>query len=123
MGALAKDIVSGGTSAGSAQAMNGRVGAGLSAAGTVISDATDLLATVNVVTTVAASSGVQLPSMMIGDQCEVYNNGANSLKIYPDQTTVAINQLSAAAAVSLAVNTGMMFRKTSATQIWAFLSA
>lgn len=123
MGALAKDIVSGGTSAGSAQAMNGRVGSGISAAGTIITDATDLLATVNVVTTVAAASGVQLPSMMIGDQCEVYNNGANSLKIYPDQSTVAINQLAAAASVTLAINTGMMFRKTTATQIWAFLSA
>jgi len=123
MGALAKDIVSGGTSAGSAQAMNGRVGSGLSAAGTLISDATDLAATVNVVTTVASGSGVQLPSMMIGDQCEVYNNGANSLKIYPDQTSVAINQLTAAASVSLPINTGMMFRKTTATQIWAFLSA
>lgn len=123
MGALAKDIVSGGTSAGSAQAMNGRVGAGLSAAGTIITDATDLLATVNVVTTVAAGSGVQLPSMMIGDQVEVYNNGANALKIYPDQSTVAINQVTAGGSVSLAVNTGMMFRKTSSTQIWAFLSA
>lgn len=123
MGALAKDIVSGGTSAGSAQAINGRVGSGLSAAGTTITDATDLLATVNVVTTVASGAGVQLPSMMIGDQCEVYNNGANALKVYPDQTTVAINAGSAAAAVSLPINTGMMFRKTSATQIWAFLSA
>ncbi len=123
MGALAKDIVSGGTSAGSAQAMNGRVGAGLTATGTIITDALDLLATVNVVTTVGAGSGVQLPSMMIGDQCEVYNNGANSLKIYPDQSTVAINQGIAGASVTLATNTGMMFRKTTATQIWAFLSA
>ena len=123
MGALAKDIVSGGTSAGSAQAMNGRVGTGLTAAGTVIGDALDLLATVNVITTVAAGSGAQLPSMMIGDQVEVYNNGANALKIYPDQTTVAINTVAAGGAVSLAINTGMMFRKTSATQIWAFLSA
>ena len=123
MGALAKDIVSGGTSAGSAQAINGRVGTGLTAAGTVLADALDLLATVNVITTVASGSGVQLPSMMIGDQCEVYNNGANALKVWPDQTTVAINAGTAAASVSLAQNTGMMFRKTSATQIWAFLSA
>ena len=123
MGALAKDIVSGGTSAGSAQAINGRIQATVAAAGTIITDATDLNATVNVVTTVAASSGVQLPSMMIGDQCEVYNNGANSLKIYPDQSTVAINQVTAGSAVTLAINTGMMFRKVTATQIWAFLSA
>ena len=123
MGALAVDIVSGGTSAGSAQAINGRVATGLTATGTIITDALDLRATVNVITTTAAGTGVQLPSMMISDQCEVYNNGANALKIYPDQTTVAINQGSPAASVSLATNTGMMFRKTSSTQIWAFLSA
>ena len=124
MGALAVDIVSGGTSAGSAQAINGRVGIGIAAAGTIITDATDLRATVNVISTVAAATaGVQLPSMMIGDQCEVYNNGANAVKVYPDQSTVAINTLSAGASVNLAINTGMMFRKTSATQIWAFLSA
>lgn len=123
MGALTTDMMRGGTSSGQAQAINGRVGSGLTAAGTVIGDALDLLSTVNVITTAAAGTGVQLPSMMIGDTVEVYNNGANAIKVYPDQTTVAINQLSVAAGMTLNTNTGAIFRKTSATQIWAMLSA
>lgn len=123
MGALAIDIMRGGQSAQGARNINGVVGTGISAAGTTISDATDLQATVNVVSTVAASSGVQLPSMNIGDQCEVYNAGANSLKVYPDQTTVGINQLSVGTAMTLGTNTGCKFRKVSATQVVAYLSA
>lgn len=123
MGALARDIAAGGTSAGSAQAINGRVATGLTAAGTLISDALDLNATINVVSTVTSGSGVQLYSMQVGDAMEVYNAGANALLVYPDQTTVAINQLSAGSAMSLAINTGCKFRKVSSTQIIAYLSA
>lgn len=123
MGALARDITAGGTSAMSAQAINGRVATGLTAAGTAITDALDLNATINVVSTVAASTGVQLYSMLIGDEMEVYNAGANALKVYPDSTSVAINQLSAGSAMSLPVNTGCKYRKVSATQIVAYMSA
>ena len=49
--------------------------------------------------------------------------GANALKIYPDQSTVGINQLSVGTAVSLSPNTGMKFKKYTATLIIAFLSA
>lgn len=123
MGALARDITSGGTSAMSAQAMNGRVATGLTAAGTAITDALDLNATINVVSTVASGAGVQLYSMLVGDEMEVYNGGANSLKVYPDSTSVAINQLSAGSAMLLPITTGCKYRKVSATQIIAFLSA
>lgn len=123
MGALAKDIVSGGTSAGSAQAMNGRIGTGLVAAGTIITDALDLAATSNHIGTVASGTGVQLPSMMLGDECEVYNGGANSLKVYPDQSTVGINQITAGSPMTLAVNTACKFRKYTATLVIAMLSA
>ena len=121
--ALVVDMMRGGTSAGQARAINGAVAPSVSAAGTVIGDATDLRATTNFVTTVGANSGVQLPSMIIGDSCVVYNSGANSLKVYPDASTVAINQLSVAAAVSLPIETGMLFYKVASTQIVAFLSA
>ena len=60
MGALARDIMGGGTSAGQAKAMNGRVANTISAAGTVIGDATALNATVNRLTTVASGAGVRL---------------------------------------------------------------
>ena len=123
MGALARDISAGGTSAMSAQAINGRVATGLTAAGTTISDALDLNATINVVSTVAASTGVQLYSMLIGDEMEVYNAGANSLKVYPQSSSVAINQLAAGSAMLLPVATGCKYRQVSATQIIAYLSA
>lgn len=123
MGALARDITQGGTSAGSAQAINGRVATGLTAAGSSISDALALNATINVVSTVASGSGVQLYSMMIGDEMEVYNGGANALAVYPQSSSVAINQLSAGTAVTLNINTGCKFRQVSATQTIAFLSA
>ena len=123
MGALARDITRGGTSAGSAQAMNGAVGTGIAAAGSIITDATDLNATVNVVSTVSAGQGVQLPSMMIGDEVQVYNATTTALKVYPDQSTVAINQLTVGAAVSLGQFQGAMFRKVTSTQVWMILSA
>lgn len=123
MGALARDITRGGTSAGSAQAINGAVATGLTAAGTVITDALDLNATINVVGTCASGAGVQLYSMMVGDQMEVYNDAANQCLVYPDAATVAINQLGVGSAMTLPINTGCKFRKVSSTQIIAFLSA
>ena len=123
MGSLARDISRGGTSAGSAQAINGAVATGLTATGTIITNALDLNATVNVVSTTASGTGVQLYSMQVGDQMEVYNGGANALKVYPDQATVGINQLSVGTAISLSPNTGCKFRKVSSTQIIAYLSA
>lgn len=123
MASLARDIAAGGTSAGSAQAINGRVATGLTATGTTISDALDLNATVNVFSTVASGTGAQLYSMQVGDQMEVYNGGANALLVYPDQTTVAINQLSVGTGMILPINTGCKYRKVSSTQIVAYLSA
>ena len=123
MGSLAVDISRGGVSAGTSQAINGQVQTGVSAAGSVITDATDLISTVSVVTTVSSGQGVQLPSMMKGDQVEVYNATTTALKVYPDQSTVAINQLAAGSAVTLNQYQGATFRKTSSTQIWANLSA
>lgn len=121
--ALAADMMRGGTSAFQARALNGAVAPSVSAAGTTITDATDLKATTNYVSTVASGAGVQLPSMLIGDDCIVYNGGANALKVYPDAATVGINQLSVGTATTLGVNTAMLFRKVSATRLVAFLSA
>ena len=123
MAALARDITRGGVSAGTAQGINGAIATGLSAAGSIITDATDLNASVNVVSTVSAGQGVQLPSMMIGDAVEVYNATTTALKVYPDQSTVAINQLAVGAAVTLGQYQGAIFRKVSSTQVWANLSA
>ena len=121
--ALAQDIMKGGFSAGSARAIGGQVHPTVSAAGTSISDATDLRASVNVVTTAAASSGVQLPNCEIGDEVDVLNLGANAVTIYPDTSSNIINALSAGAGFSLATNTAVKLRKYTTTRWIGYLSA
>ena len=123
MGALARDIMGGGTSAGQAKAMNGRVASAVSAAGTVLSDATALNATVSRVSTVAASSGVRLFNGEIGDEMEVYNAGANTLTVYPHASTGTINQLSAGTGVLLAQYSVCKFRRITSTAWLAHLGA
>ena len=121
--ALAVNILRGGFSAGQAKAFNGALATGLTAAGTVITDALDLTADTNVFGTVASGTGAQLPSCEIGDSVEVYNGGANVLKVYPDTSANQINAVTAGTAVSLATNTMMMFRRISTTRWIAMLSA
>lgn len=120
---LASDVVKAGVSAGSAKGFNGQVAPSVSAAGTVITDATDLTATVSYVSTVASGAGVQLPNCEVGDDCWVYNAGANALKVYPPTATCAINQIAAGSAQTLATNTGCLYKRVSTTQVMAMLSA
>jgi hypothetical protein len=121
--ALAAKMMQGGLSAGAARAINGDVASAVSAAGTTITDATDLNAGIVVVTTAAASSGVQLPSAEIGDEVEILNLGANAVTVYPDASANRINQLSAGSGFSLATNTAVKVRKFTSTRWMAFLSA
>ena len=123
MGALARDIMGGGTSAGQAKAMNGRTASAVSAAGTALSDATALNATMNRVTTVASGAGVRLFNGEIGDCLYVYNGGANQLIVYPHASTGTINQLSAGTGMTLAQYTNCVYRRVTST-IWiAHMSA
>jgi len=121
--ALAKNIMQGGFSAGQARAINGSIGTAVSAAGTVITDATDLTNDVNYVSTVASGSGVQLFAAEVGDSQVVYNGGANTLKVYPDVSTAQINQITAGSAHSLPTNTSALYVKVSTTRWVAFQSA
>jgi hypothetical protein len=121
--ALALDLVKAGFSAGQAQGIGGQVQSAVSAAGTAISDATDLTASINVVTTAAASSGVQLPRVQIGDSIEILNLGANAVTVYPDATGNRINALSAGTGFLLATNTAVVLRKFTSTRWAGFLSA
>lgn len=66
-----------------AQAIVGDVGNNLTAAGSTQGTALKLASANNVVTTTAASTGVQLPAMGTGDCVEVANLGANALLVYP----------------------------------------
>lgn len=121
--ALALNIMRGGHSAGGAKAINGNIATGLTAAGTTITTALDLLADTNVIATCAASAGVQLPSCEIGDSCEIYNGGANACAVYPEASGSQINQITAGSSFSLATNTACFCRKITATRWIAFLSA
>lgn len=121
--ALASDIMLGGFSAMSARAIGGQVKTAISAAGTVITDATDLSQSINVIGTAAANSGVQLPAMNAGESMIVYNGGANPVKVYPGSSSITINQLSAGAAHTLGTNTAAQYHQISSTQVVAFLSA
>ena len=120
---LAKDLVAVGFSPGQAAGAGGQIAPSVSAAGTTISDATDLTASVNYVSTVAASTGVQLYFGGVGDSMVVYNGGANTLKVYPPSTSHSINQLSAGTAMNLAANTFCAYYLVTTTRVIADLSA
>jgi hypothetical protein len=119
---IASKIMGGGFSAGQARAICGGVAQSVSAAGTTQGTATALTAGVNYVTTAAASSGVIVPNMEIGDAIEIYNGGANTLTVYPF-TGGKINGVATNGGVSLATNTMIRLRKMTATQIGGILSA
>jgi hypothetical protein len=121
--ALAKDIMGGGTSAGQAKAINGNVKSSVSAAGTTISDATQLNATKNFVSTVGSGEGVKLFNGEISDDQLVYNGGANALKVYPHSSSGIINQLSAGSAVTVPQYTTCHFARITSTRWVATLSA
>ena len=120
---LAKDIVASGMSGGTATALQGSVKSSISAAGTSITDATDLTASFNMISTCAASAGVQIPLLAPNESILVYNGGANAMKVYPGASTVAINQLAVGSGMVLAINTAVLFYGISSTQVAGFLSA
>ena len=121
--ARASNIMRGGFSAGQAKAINGAIATGLTAAGTVITDALDLTADTNAIGTCASGAGVQLPPTEIGDSVEVYNGGANACTVYPDTSTSQINGLTAGNGFLLATNTFCYCRKITSTRWIANLSA
>lgn len=67
----------------SAEVICGDVATGLTATGSTAADALQLSAVVSVVATTAASTGVKLPPAETGAMVTVFNNGANSLTVYP----------------------------------------
>ena len=89
--------------------------AAVTAAGTVLGDATDLTAVFNNVTTVGAGTGVQLWDAPQGSMILVRNAGANALAVYPHDGTGTINGGAGGASVSVATATLNLFFRTSAT--------
>lgn len=82
----------------------------VSAAGTTQGNGTALTADYNVVTTVAASSGVVLPTATVGRRIIIVNRGANTLNVYPFATgSQQIDALGANNPITIPVNGVMMF--------------
>ena len=121
--ALARNIMKGGWSAGNAKAINGAIATGLTATGTTIADALALQADTAVLGTVGAGTGVSVPSAEVGDSVEIYNGGANALKVYPDSTSVQFNALGNGNAFQLATNTTCYCRRITSTRWIVNLSA
>ena len=115
--ALAKEIMGGGLSAATAQAIGGSVQTGLTATGSAITDALQLTASNVQVSTTAASTGVLLPNGVIGDEVLIYNAGANTLAVYPPTSSQSINSGSAGAAFSVATTKTATFKKITST-LW-----
>lgn len=96
----------------------GRVVGSISAAGTIITDATDLTGFFNDVTTVAAATGVQLWDSPLNALLVVRSAGANTLKVWPHSGAGTLNGGAAGASVTLAVGSlGLFFRETSTNWI------
>lgn len=89
--------------------------ASIAAAGATQGTATLLSTTYNVVTTVAASTGVRLPIPVAGTNVKVINKGANTLNIYP-ATGGIIDGAAANSAITLPVGASIELEALSGTQ-------
>jgi hypothetical protein len=95
----------------------------LTATGTNQSNALELTAADNDVTSVASGAGVKLLSTATaGDEQSVFNSGANALKVYPD-SGAKINGLPTNQHMTLGTNTGCIFKRVSSTKWFGVLSA
>ena len=63
----------------------------ITATGSASTDAYQLVAVFNNVSTTATGTGVKLPQTEMGEMIVVTNSGANSLKVYPYDTNSTIN--------------------------------
>lgn len=90
----------------------------LIAAGMTAADALQLTADWNLVATVAAGSGVQILLLKPGNDIEVYNSGANNLKIYPP-TGLQIDALGVDQPYVLAAGKLRIFQCWGLTQLYS----
>jgi hypothetical protein len=63
------------------------------AAGTSAGNATQLTHVYNSIDTAPVGSGVKLPPTEMGEIIFITNSGANSIKVYPHESTSVINQI------------------------------
>lgn len=123
--ASAKEVMGGGFSGGQALAMGGAYTT-VAAAGSTITDATAVTASMCVVTAADGTKGVAL-SGQVGDEFWIFNNAGSTLKVYPESAAaiaVAGTGLgSAAAAFSQLTYKTTLYKKITTTQWLALTTA
>ena len=116
-------IMAGGIPGGAAIGVVGDVQSGQTALGNSQATAFALAAAITAFSTTAASTGAILPADAApGDECEVYNGGANSLTVYPP-VGGTINNLSANTGMALATLKSGKYKCIGALAWYSLLSA
>jgi hypothetical protein len=92
----------------------------ITATGSAGTDAFQLVAVFNNVSTTASGTGVKLPSTEMGEVIYVTNSGANTLKVYPYNTNSTINGTTSA---SVAANYTSIFYAVSNTKWFSMTGA
>ena len=93
---------------------------GVTAAGTSAGDALQITYVYTNVTSAAAGTGVKLPPTEMGEVIYVTNSGANTLKVYPYNTSSTINGTTSA---SVAANYTSIFYAVSNTKWYSMTGA
>ena len=87
----------------------------VTAAGSTLDTATQLISGFCVITTATSLQGVKLQAGLTGDCQVVYNNTGVSIKVYPSVSTSRINQIAIGGAMVLADKTLAVFYFVSST--------
>jgi hypothetical protein len=94
---------------------------GITAAGATLGTATPLTASFNLVSTVAAGTGVSLPApTLAGWPVTIRNGGANTLNIWPNSATATINGGAAGTPITLATGATVTIEASTAgaSAVW-----
>ena len=92
----------------------------ITATGTVAGDAYQLTYVFNGVSTTASGTGVKLPQTEMGEVIYITNSGANTLKVYPYNTSSTINGTTSA---SVAANYTSIYYAVSNTKWYSMTGA
>jgi hypothetical protein len=96
---------------------------GITAAGATLGTATALTTSFNLVSTVAAGTGVSLPApTLAGWAVTIRNGGANTLNIYPNSATATINGGAAGTPITLATGATVTIEASTAGASSAWFS-
>jgi hypothetical protein len=110
-----QQLIDGAWALGVANGQNGSYVNGVVAAGTTQAGATQLLPgnTLVQVDTVGANAGVALPAAVQGTEISLYNNGANTLAVYPqivnNALTGAQDTINNTTSITAATHTSLYF--------------